>query len=200
MIEFGTSSYYRKRGIERQTVDMLRHEAGHMVMARLLGFETGMLIYSSEGAGAQIILDLPLPDIPTLISFIERRVMVLHAGSMAEALKSDGSDGDGEKALELLKGIEGSDDASKTRELLRILTSVTYSEGDFGELLAANGERLWKIAGDIILKHGRNIVMLAKEWRSMVGGRDHLEVSKEQTEKTAEWSAIEKGSEQSSVR
>jgi hypothetical protein len=56
-------SYYLKRGIIRQPVDMLRHEAGHMVMAKLLGFDTGKLTYSPKGAGAKIMLNLSLPDI-----------------------------------------------------------------------------------------------------------------------------------------
>jgi hypothetical protein len=96
-------SYYNKREIIRQPVDVLRHEAGHMVMAKVLGFDTGILTYSPACAGAQIVLDLPLPDIPTLVNFIERRTMVLYAGSMAEALNADASDIDGDKALGLLK-------------------------------------------------------------------------------------------------
>ena len=188
--------YYLKRGINRSPVDVLRHEAGHMVMAKLLGFDTKQLEYSPGRAGALIVLDLPLPDIPALVSFIERRTMVLYAGSMAEALKGDVTDIDGDKALGLLKEIEASDDSSKAREILRILTSVTYSNGDFGDLLKANEERLWKRSGDIILKYGRNIVDLAKEWRSMLGGRDNLVVSKEQIEKITEWSGLQKGSEQ----
>ena len=59
------------------------------------------------------MLDLPLPDIPTLVNFIERRTMVLYAGSMAEALNADASDIDGDKALGLLKEIEGLDDFQK---------------------------------------------------------------------------------------
>jgi hypothetical protein len=122
--------------------------------------------------------------------------MVLYAGSMAEALNGDATDIDGDKALGLLKEIEASDDSSKAREILRILTSVTYSNGDFGKLLTANNDRLWKRSGDTILKYGRNIMRLAKEWRSMLGGRDNLEVLKEDIEKITEWSAIERGSEQ----
>jgi len=135
-------SYYNKREIIRQPVDVLRHEAGHMVMAKVLGFDTGILTYSPACAGAQIVLDLPLPDIPTLVNFIERRTMVLYAGSMAEALNADASDIDGDKALGLLKEIEGLDDSSKAREILRILTSLTYEDGAFLGLLRANNDRL----------------------------------------------------------
>jgi hypothetical protein len=88
------------------------------------------------------VLDLPLPDIPTLVNFIERRTMVLYAGSMAEALNADASDIDGDKALGLLKEIEGLDDSSKAREILRILTSLTYEDGAFLGLLRANNDRL----------------------------------------------------------
>jgi hypothetical protein len=188
-------SYYNKREIIRQPVDVLRHEAGHMAMAKVLGFDTGILTYSPACAGAQIVLDLPLPDIPTLVNFIERRTMVLYAGSMAEALNADASDIDGDKALGLLKEIEGLDDSSKAREILRILTSLTYEDGAFLGLLRANNDRLWKRSGEIILKHGRNIVGLSKEWRLIIGGRDSLDISKDQIEAIAEWSAIQRGSE-----
>jgi hypothetical protein len=68
--------------------------------------------------------------------------MVLYAGSMAEALNADASDIDGDKALGLLKEIEGLDDSSKAREILRILTSLTYEDGAFLGLLRANNDRL----------------------------------------------------------
>jgi len=38
--------------MERRPVDILRHETGHMVMAKVLGFETGKMIYKPAHAGA----------------------------------------------------------------------------------------------------------------------------------------------------
>jgi hypothetical protein len=121
--------------MERRPIDILRHETGHMVMAKVLGFETGKMTYTPAHAGALIVLDIPIPDMTALMAFLKRRTMVLYAGSMAEALNSTGTDIDNEKALKLLKGAEGADDSAKAREVQRILTGVTCKEEDFANVL-----------------------------------------------------------------
>jgi hypothetical protein len=187
-------SYYKGR--KREKVDILRHEAGHMVTAKVLGFDTGRLTFSPTEAGAEIILDLALPDIPALVSFIKRRAMVLYAGAMAEALNADGSDIDNDKALGLLKAIEASDDYSKVREITRILTSVTYRAGAFGDLLKDHNVTIWNRAAEIVEKmYGSHIVAISKACRMKLGGREELVIPKEEIEQIAEWSAIERGSE-----
>jgi hypothetical protein len=74
----GQSAY--KNPNDRRPVDVLRHEAGHMMVARLLGFKTGQLFFK-EGAqaGAEIELDPDLPDIQSTVRYIESRIIVLYA-------------------------------------------------------------------------------------------------------------------------
>jgi len=142
------------------------------------------------------MLDISIPDMTALINFLERRTMVLYAGSMAEALNSTGTDGDNEKALSLLEGAEGADDSAKAREVQRILTAVTCKDGDFANVLKDHHDRLWIKAGMIVEKYGPNIVEISKICREILGGLSEVEISKEQIEKIPSWAEIERGIEQ----
>src|SRR5271156_3522275 len=64
----------------------IRHECGHLVVARSLGFPTGGIHLSAAEAGASIDLLLSLKTMDEVLEFIERRVQVLYAGSLAESL------------------------------------------------------------------------------------------------------------------
>lgn len=61
-------------------VDILRHEAGHLIVAKLLGFETGGIALAELQAHAEISLTPNLADIPGAIDYIKRRMTVLYAG------------------------------------------------------------------------------------------------------------------------
>jgi hypothetical protein len=122
--------------------------------------------------------------------------MVLYAGSMAEALNSTGTDGDNEKALSLLEGLEGADDSAKARELQRILAGVTYGTGDFANVLKGHHERLWKRTGSIVEKYGPNIMKISKACREILGGLSEVEITREQIEQISQWVAIQRDSEQ----
>ena len=62
----------------------IRHECGHLVVARSLGFPTGGIHLSAAEAGASIDLLLSLKTMDEVLEFIERRVQVLYAGSLAD--------------------------------------------------------------------------------------------------------------------
>jgi hypothetical protein len=62
------------------------HECGHLLAARSLGFPTGGIHLSPTEAGASIDLRLSLKTVGEVLEFIERRVQVLYAGSLAESL------------------------------------------------------------------------------------------------------------------
>jgi hypothetical protein len=64
----------------------IRHECGHLIIARSLGFSTGGIKLSPTEAGASIDLLLSLKSLDEVLEFIERRVQVLYAGSLAESL------------------------------------------------------------------------------------------------------------------
>ena len=87
---------------ERKPVDILRHEAGHMVVAKVLGFETRELVYNEAQAGANLIIDPRLPDVNAISAYIRRRAAVLYAGVLAESLKEGKVDNN--RALEFIRG------------------------------------------------------------------------------------------------
>jgi hypothetical protein len=189
---------------ERRPVDILRHEAGHMVVAKLLGFETESLIYTKLSAGAGLALAPALSDIESVISYVERRMSVLYAGSMAEALSNGEVDGD--KALLLLKGstkpdappkadAPASDDYSKVRELARILAALMRSERNVADILKENEERVWLKAGTLVEKYAEQIESVARTWRQKLGGLDEIAISKEETNAIPEFASLQWGSE-----
>ena len=105
-----TDGYLRSR-----TVELLRHEMGHYVIGRHLGFTHGDVSISisrdrqSHSAGAAIRLASAIDDISMLRRYLERRVIVLYAGACAEALRNGRVDP--AKAAQLIKnpprGAEG---------------------------------------------------------------------------------------------
>jgi hypothetical protein len=95
----------------------IRHECGHLVVARSLGLPTGGIHFSAAKAGASIDLLLSLKTIDEVLEFIERRVQVLYAGSPAESLVRKRIQDD--VANKLLMSTAANDFA-KVRELVRM--------------------------------------------------------------------------------
>lgn len=68
-----------------------RHEYGHLICARMLGFNTGnvtLKLLSLEGdhrAATEIMIHEPIRNQRDIIDFLERRIVTLFSGSMAEA-------------------------------------------------------------------------------------------------------------------
>jgi hypothetical protein len=81
-------SAYTGTGTERRLVDIFRHEAGHMMIARLFGLDTGKPTLAAAFASAEVTLDPDLPNMGAAISYIERRIIILCAGAMAESLRT----------------------------------------------------------------------------------------------------------------
>jgi hypothetical protein len=101
----------------------LRHEYGHLVSARVMGFQTGEVALKLIGkdrhhrARAELFVHVPLRDTAGIIDYLERRVIVLFSGALAEAssiaevggkyveeqcFKSEGGARDQEKIFELI--------------------------------------------------------------------------------------------------
>ena len=106
----------------RARLDILRHEAGHLVVAKLLGFETGFIQFGIYDAGAEITLAAHFTELPAIVAYIKRRVTVLYAGVLAEAL--NGNRVDTEQARQDLTGAAGANDFAKIRELLTVLAGI----------------------------------------------------------------------------
>jgi hypothetical protein len=105
-----------------QIVSSVRHEFGHLVIAKVVGFSTGDIKLKTSQAGAQVDL---LPTFSTLANvqdYCERRIKVLYAGPCAEALNGGRVDLNAGRRLLMTTS---ANDHAKIRELTRIICGVT---------------------------------------------------------------------------
>lgn len=108
-----------------------RHEAGHYVVARALGFRVGGLSIKfidytgAYCAGSEVNLATNLQTIPEISEYLRRRVKVLYVGVLSEAMVNGEIDGD--KALEYIC-TRDKDGHSKIRELVSALRSIEHGE------------------------------------------------------------------------
>ena len=112
-----------------------RHEVGHMIAAKAMGFKTGGItieLIDNHGAhkgGAEITLCRPLQPLRTVDDigrFIIDRVVVLWAAALAETAR-DGK-ADQEAACACLKTGGGVQDHAKVTELLNLLRNLRHPD------------------------------------------------------------------------
>jgi|ERR1035437_320887 hypothetical protein len=71
------------------------HEAGHYIVARLLGFKTTdikIIIKNHEGvhdASCVIRLDSPIENIKDVVDYCKKRIIILYAGAYSQALENN---------------------------------------------------------------------------------------------------------------
>jgi hypothetical protein len=127
---------------EQQVRDMIRHECGHVVVGRALGFPSGGILLTSESAGADSVHYLSFPETKDAISYIEKRVTVLYAGSISQSL---GDNGKCQPAhCKKFLNTNAADDMSKMRELSRVLAGMTdpgLDQAAYTKKLADNEKR-----------------------------------------------------------
>jgi hypothetical protein len=148
------------------------HECGHLLAATSLGFATGGIHLSATEAGASIDLLLSLRTIDEVLEFIERRVQVLYAGSLAESLVQKKVQDD--VANRLLVSTAANDFA-KARELVRMWVGLKYpevAESTFQEKLTQVNERLYGKAAKLVEDNAGLIddlaVFVMREWNAAV--------------------------------
>lgn len=143
------------------TADYVRHECGHLVVARSLGFPTGRIKLTGKDASAQITLLPSIQSLDDLKRFIERRVQVLFAGAMAQSLR--GRKGNSDDANEFLR-TTANQDYAKARELVRLHTGVeraNATEDRFGAKLEQTDKRIYERAGKAVEKYASAILDLS---------------------------------------
>ncbi|WP_030129990.1 peptidase M41 [Pseudomonas sp. QTF5] len=127
-------------------LQIANHEMGHYVVARALGFETGDVTLKvtmglTHHGGASITLARSISSIEAMKEHLERRMMVLFAGAMAQTLLSKHSPKkhvNEQAAGVILKGEFGAEqDYAKIRELRHLLRNIAYPDTD-----TASSERI----------------------------------------------------------
>lgn len=120
-----------------------RHEMGHYVIARALGFMTGDVILEirepvGHRGAAEIILQASIKSLEDVRLYLERRVIVLYAGALAETLPYIASPTkrvDIKRALEILNtnGQGAEQDYAKVRELIHALRNISHPDTDLAD-------------------------------------------------------------------
>jgi hypothetical protein len=147
----------------------IRHECGHLVVARDLEFPTRDLHISASQGGATIELALSLRSVNEVAHFIERRVQVLYAGSLAESL-SRRKKIENSRANQFLLST-ASNDFAKIRELVRIRVGLKHPDATdsvFQKELTKIKDRLYNAAAQLVERRASVIIDLAvffmSEW------------------------------------
>jgi len=107
------------------------HEAGHYIIARVLGFKVSDIraeitgIPNGHDAYAKVELANELSSKDKIISYLEKRTQILFAGPLSQAL-SDGKINNDE-AIKSLEN-EGKSDHEKSREFIHLLRNIKIPE------------------------------------------------------------------------
>jgi hypothetical protein len=135
--------------IARATI-VARHESGHLIVARSYGFSTGDIKLTTEEGGAVVELQPSVPTVDKIVEYLEKRIVVLYAGSLAESLVQKKVDGP--KAIKFLNST-AKNDYAKVRELARVLAGIAHpnvGRDEFEKALADNDSRLFNDAAKLI--------------------------------------------------
>ena len=151
---------------------------GHYVIARALGFQTGDVTIKLLGpldghhGTATITLSEAIKSLEDVRLYLERRVIVLYAGALAETLPYSASPTkrvDVDRACEILEnpGQGAEQDHAKVRELVHALRNISHLDTDLsnedvlqGELDELNGKLLNR-AVELVEKLAETITGLA---------------------------------------
>lgn len=153
-----------------------QHEFGHYIAARTLGFETNGVTFTitgiPEGHSGECVITLSkkLTSIEDTVEYIENRIIILYAGSLAESI-SIGNDKKVDHAYARKELLEGGavNDHAKVRELLRILHNLTSSTELHKE--ATRKQELNDISDELWI---RAVKIVEKEWHIIEGMGERL--------------------------
>ena len=154
---------------------LAQHEMGHYVLATVMGFGTGevtleLIGHNGHKGGSTIHLAQPTADLDAVSNYLERRVIVLYAGALAETLSPRQTlqrGVDNAKAVEIIhNSILGAEqDHAKAREAITLLRNIqnpdTCDPDEIQRQLSATGNRLWARATKLVEQFEDTIVGVA---------------------------------------
>lgn len=158
-------THYRERA---RTIS--QHEMGHYVIAKAMGFSTGEVTLRLEShekhdGGSRIYLEEPFEGVGQIQRYLERRVLVLFAGAIAETLppqhgQKRGVDQD--KAGEIILSLSAASDYGKAREAISMLRNIlhpqTLASGEASDQKIEITNRLWDRAVQLVEQFEHTIV------------------------------------------
>lgn len=178
---------------ERSVIDILRHESGHLVIGRVLGCKYTGMKYEKTGAGAESDQRPIFTELAEVSAYLKLRMAVLYAGVMAESLNQGKVQG--EVAIDLAKGREGSDDHQKVSEYSRIVAGIDCGERPFYDVWKQTENEVWNRAGVLVEKYAKSIVELSRALRELIGGVKTYHVTEEQLKGIAAFNELQLGCE-----
>lgn len=151
-----------------------QHEMGHHIIARIMGFATDevtvrIIGHDGHDGSATIQLAQSLTSLDAIKSYLERRVLVLYAGALAETLtprQTPERGVDNDKAVEIIRGAKGAEqDHAKAREAITLIRNIlhpgTQDEAVVQSELDAIELRLWMRATELVEQFEEVIVGVA---------------------------------------
>lgn len=142
-----------------EVLPIAKHELGHYIVARVLGFRTGSIsitIFDFNGghAGNSVIVpSQPLKCDESIMDYLERRVTVLYAGSLGQTLTKGIINN--EEAIEIARKRGGKSDWDKARELVQLWRNLRYpedlEEAEVQKRLTELDEKAWNRAAEILV-------------------------------------------------
>jgi hypothetical protein len=153
----------------------LRHEYGHLISARILGFQTGEVGLKlfpenrEHEAWSEIFINTPLLTTDDIAEFLERRIVVLFCGAMAEAPCADDVGGDYVEQI-CFKSDGGSRDEGKIHEFIALHQNIRRPDQIDPVAISAGRRSLY------MTLRGRGADLIFEEFELIDGlAADHVE-------------------------
>lgn len=162
--------------LRQQAFRTAKHEAGHYIIARALGFRTGGIKVKVErnggrSGGAFVHLNADLTDNANVLQYLRGRVLSLYGGVLSEALGIGTGVVDNEAALDFIK-TSGATDHAKVREFVNMIRNIQHGddldEKNWQPQLDAIESELWNEASAMVTKEHKLIEGLGGRVASLV--------------------------------